>query len=90
MASGRSLLRLATGWRGTLDYLRQQSLIEGMWNGRRSWLAVGALVWGARGLSKALRREEKVVLREVLRPGETYIVTEAISRPTRRQRRRAK
>ena len=85
----RDLLSLLRGWRGASAVLRRRSLVEVGWNGRRAWLAVGAVVWGARGLRKAVHRDEKVLMREVLRPGAQLIVSEAIVRPTRRQRRKA-
>jgi hypothetical protein len=58
------------------DLLRQRSLSEGLWNGRKGWMAVGAVVWGARGVRWALHRQERVLMREVLEPGETVIVRE--------------
>jgi hypothetical protein len=86
---GRDVFGLLSGWRGAGSVLRQRSLIEGVWNGRRGWLAVAAVVWGARGVSKALSRNEKVLLREVLRPGEQLLISQAIVKPTGRQRRRS-
>jgi hypothetical protein len=80
--------RSGLGLKGAASLLRQRSLIEGVWNGRRGWLAVAAVVWGARGLTKALHREEKLLLREVLRPGMQLVISEPIVRPTRRQRRK--
>jgi hypothetical protein len=85
----RDLVTLSRGWRGLSAVLRQRSLIEGVWNGRRGWLAVAAVVWGARGLRKAMHREEKLLLREVLRPGQQLVISEPIVRPTRRQARKA-
>jgi len=61
--------------------LRQRSLSEGLWNGRKGWMAVGAVVWGARGVRWALHREERVLLREVLEPGETVVVREVPRKP---------
>jgi hypothetical protein len=85
----RDVVTLLRGWRGASALLRQRSLIEGVWNGRRGWLAVAAVVWGARGLRKAVHRDEKLLLRERLRPGEQLVISEPIVRPTRRQRRKA-
>jgi hypothetical protein len=86
---GRDLVALLGGWRGAGALLRRRSLVEGVWNGRRNWLIVAAIVWGARGLGRAIRRDEKVLLREVLHPGQQLLVSEPIIRPTRRQRRQA-
>lgn len=85
----REIVALLSGWRGAARVLRQRSLVEGVWHGRTVWLAVGAVVWGARGVRKALERNEQVLLREVLKPGQQLIISEPIVRPTRRQRRRA-
>ena len=84
----RDALALLSGWKGTARMLRQRSLIEGVWNGRRNWLAVAAVVWGAHGLRKAVHRQEKVVWRGVVRPGGQVHISEPIVRPTRRQRRK--
>jgi hypothetical protein len=69
--------------------LRQRSLIEGLWNGRRGWLAVGAVVWGFHGLNVARKRQESVLMREVLAPGQRLVIEQAITKPTRRQLRKA-
>jgi hypothetical protein len=86
----REVMGLVRGWRGASSILRQRSLIEGVWNGRKGWLAVAAVVWGARGLRKATHREEKLLMREVLRPGQQLIISQPIVRPTRRQARKAR
>src|SRR5207253_2568620 len=62
--------------KGVFDMLRQRSLSEGVWRGHKGWMAAGAVLWGARGVRWALTREEKVLLRETLKPGETIIVRE--------------
>jgi hypothetical protein len=85
---GRDAYRLLGGWRGISAVLRQRGVTDGLLGGHRGWLALGALVWGARGLHKAFGRNEKVLLREVLRPGQQFVIAEAIVRPSRRQRRR--
>ena len=84
----KDVVGLLRGFKGLSSLLRQRSLIEGVWNGRKGWLAVAAVVWGARGMRKAFHREEKVLLREVLRPGQQLIISEPIVRPTRRQQRK--
>jgi hypothetical protein len=82
-------LRAAATRELRLRLLRERSLVEGVWYGRKAWLAVAAVVWGVHGINKARHREESVLLREVLRPGEHVIIRQAITRPTRRQRRKA-
>ena len=88
MPNPREMLRVATGFRGASDLLRQRSLRDGLWGGNRNWLAVGALVWGVRGLRKAMQRNDELVMRKVIPPGATIKITEDITRPTRRQRKR--
>jgi hypothetical protein len=83
------VLRFSARRRLLPKLLRERSLVEGVWNGRKGWLAIGAVVWTVHGFSKARHREESVLLREVLKPGEHVIIRQAITRPTRRQLRRA-
>jgi hypothetical protein len=84
----RDLFALLQGWKGAARLLRQRSLVEGVWNGRRGWLGVAAVVWGAYGMRKAFQRNEQVLSRVVLKPGEQISVSEPIERPTRRQARK--
>jgi hypothetical protein len=84
----RDVVALLSGWRGLARMLRQRSLVEGVWNGRRGWLGVAAVVWGGYGLRKAFARSDKVLLREVLKPGQEILISEPIIRPTRRQARK--
>jgi hypothetical protein len=86
--NARDALNLLQGWRGAARLLRQRSLIEGVWNGRRGWMAVGAVVWGLYGVKKARTRSDKVLMREVLKPGQQILISEAITRPTRGQARK--
>jgi hypothetical protein len=85
----RDLLPLLGGWKGVSRLLRERSLAEGVWRGNKGWLGVAAVVWGAYGLRKAVHRDEKVLTRVVLKPGQQVSVSEPIVRPTRRQARRA-
>jgi hypothetical protein len=59
------LIRLAMrrGWR------------QGVLNGERVWLAVGAVALLLRMFQRAAAREESVVYREVLQPGERLVIT---------------
>jgi hypothetical protein len=56
-------LGLRRGWR------------HGVVNGNRAWLAVGALALLMRMLQRAIAKEESVVFREVLQPGDRIIIT---------------
>ena len=71
-------------------YLRERSVTEGVWNGRKLWLAVGAVVWGGHALRKAVGRTEHVVLREVLAPGEQVLITQIARKPSKAARRAAR
>jgi hypothetical protein len=56
-------LGLRRGWR------------HGVLNGERTWLIVGAVALLLRLAGRAISREESVVFREVLQPGEHLIIT---------------
>jgi len=83
------VLRMAARRKLWPKLLRERSLVEGLWNGRKGWLAVGAVAWGIHGLNIARRRQESVLMREVLAPGQRLVIEQAITRPTRRQLRKA-
>lgn len=69
--------------------LRRGALYKGLLDGRRGWMAVGAVVWGPRLVKKALGRTEQIVAIEVLKPGQALRL-EAIKPPTRGERRAAR
>ncbi len=77
----------------TLRELRNRSLTQGVLHGHRLWVAVGAVVWALRALQWAWPKEESVVYRTVLKPGETLeIVHDArtnaeVRRAAKRRRR---
>jgi len=48
---------------------------RGILDGEKTWLYVGAAALLARMLLRALEKEESVVFREVLQPGERLIIT---------------
>jgi len=56
-------LGLRRGWR------------QGIVNGERGWLIVGAVALLLRMLLRALAKEEKVVFRESLQPGQRLVIT---------------
>ena len=58
---------------------------------RRSllWLAIGGGVWGVRALRRATGRSERIVLREVIQPGERIVITQVPRKVPRKQRRAA-
>jgi hypothetical protein len=56
---------------GILPWLRNRSFTRGVLRGERLWIVVGAAVWGLRAIQWAWPKEESVVYRTVLQPGET-------------------
>ncbi len=54
-----------------LRYLRNTSLTHGVLRGNRLWILVAIVVWGLRAVQWAWPKEESVVYRTVLQPGET-------------------
>jgi hypothetical protein len=67
---------------------RSVSLQRGVVGGSIPWMAVAAVLWGAKAVQWALRREERVVYRTVLEPGETLeIVHSTESKASRRRSR---
>ena len=69
--------------------MRRNALNKGLLGGQRGWMAVGAVVWGARFVRKAFGRSEQVVATEVLRPGQVLRL-EAIAPLSRGERRAAR
>lgn len=81
--------RAMFNWSGYGRYLREQSVIEGVFNGSKLWLLIGGGVWGVRAIRRASGRTERVVLREVLEPGERIIISQIPRKVPRKQRRAA-
>ena len=69
---------------GMLDIARRNAITEGLLGGNRRWMVLGGVAWGLRAISYATRREQQVLYRERLRPGEQLVITERPLRPTRR------
>ncbi len=54
---------------------RQNAIYKGVLGGDRTWLIVGAVVWGPRILKRVLGRSEEVVATEKLLPGMSLRIT---------------
>ncbi len=54
--------------------LRRLALRRGVFGGSRAWLGLGIATWGYGKLRRAANREEQVVWRERLAPGQRVIV----------------
>jgi len=74
---------------GYTRYVREQTVVEGLFNGSKFWLLVGGGVWGVRALRRASGRTERVVLREVIQPGERIVISQIPRKVPRKQRRAA-
>ena len=85
----RQVRQVLFGWKDYNKYLREQSVVEGVFNGRKTWLAVGAVVWGIRAVRRAGGRTEQLVLSEALQAGDQLIITQVPRKPSRKQRRAA-
>jgi hypothetical protein len=66
---------------GVLDTARRNAITEGLLGGNRWWLVLGGLAWGLRAIGLAGRREQRVIYRERLRPGERLVISERQLRP---------
>jgi hypothetical protein len=66
--------------------MRRAGLERGIFEGRRAWLVLGGLAWGLHLLGRAAGREERVVYREELAPGQRLVISRA-SAPEPRGRR---
>jgi hypothetical protein len=81
--------RALFNWSDYSRYLREQSVVEGVFAGRKLWLALGAVLWGFRALRRASGRTEQVVLREVIQPGDRIVISQIPRKAPRKQRRAA-
>lgn len=89
-APGSFVVRTLLRWHNYTKYLREQSIFEGLLNGRKVWLAIGAVVWGAKALRWASRSTERVVLSEILQPGDQILISQIPTKVSRKQRKAAK
>jgi hypothetical protein len=81
--------RALFSWSDYTRYLREQSVIEGVFNGKKLWLVVGGGLWGFRALRRATGGTERVVLREVIQPGDRIVISQLPRKVPRKQRRAA-
>lgn len=69
--------------------LRRNALYRGALGGNRSWMLVGAVLWGPKVIKRIFGKHEQVLTIERLVPGEAVRI-EAIRPPTRRERKAAR
>lgn len=91
-AKRRSSLRSGASILSPTAALRRRSLSRGILGGSRVWTAVAVVVWGSRFLRRVLGRQEIVVARESLKPGQTMTIRALAPapRPSGRSRRGAR
>lgn len=58
-----------------LRYLYRRGQVRGLFGGSRGWTVIWAMIFGARMLKKATTKEPKVVYSEVLRPGQSVVIS---------------
>jgi hypothetical protein len=61
--------------RSKLARLQRAGIRRGVFGTSRPWLVVAILTTGARLVRRLVAKEEDVVLRETLQPGETLLIT---------------
>jgi hypothetical protein len=81
--------RALFNWTDYSRYLREQTVVEGVFGGRKLWLALGAVLWGARALRRASGRTQRVVLHEVIQPGDRIVISQIPRKVPRKARRAA-
>lgn len=71
-----------------LDTARRNGLVDGVLGGNKRWLVLGSVAWGIRAVGWAMAREQRVIYRDRLRPGERLVISERQATPKRRARKR--
>ncbi|MBI2710753.1 MAG: hypothetical protein HYX34_13830 [Actinobacteria bacterium] len=75
MPSGRAKGRKVKAGEGrALGLLRRTGFRKGVLGGSRGWTAAFVGVWGYRQLKRLAKREEEVVFRSELKPGERLVI----------------
>jgi hypothetical protein len=69
---------------GLLGTARRLGVDRGVMGGSRPWLVVAGVAWGIKAVQYARRPEPETLVREVLEPGETIIISHAGPPPSRR------
>jgi hypothetical protein len=81
MASRRTHLATAASLlRSPIGGLRSMAVQRGVLGGRRGWMILAAVLWGARLLRRASSRRPEIVAIERLQPGQSVHITALSSR----------
>ncbi|MGA0878060.1 MAG: hypothetical protein ACO3SP_02975 [Ilumatobacteraceae bacterium] len=70
------------------SYLRTRGIRDGIFGGRRGWLAIGLVMWSGRLVKKMVSRSSELVAVENLEPGQSITVSALASEESARRRRR--
>jgi hypothetical protein len=69
---------------GLLGAARRLGVDRGVLGGSRPWLVVAGVAWGIKAVQYARRPEAETLVREVLEPGETIVISHGGPPPSRR------
>lgn len=70
------------------SYLRTRGIKDGVFGGRRGWLALGLVMWIGRLVKKLASRSSELVAVEQLEPGQSITVSALAPREKSRRGRR--
>ena len=70
-----------------LPTARRRAISDGVFGGNRRWLVLGGLAWALRAYQWAATRDEQVVYRAELKPGETLVLARQAPKTKRDGRR---
>lgn len=68
---------------GLLGTARRLGVDRGLLGGSRPWLVVAGVAWGIKAVQHARRPEPETLVREVLEPGETIVISHGGPTPSR-------
>jgi hypothetical protein len=72
---------------GLLGTARRLGVDRGLLGGSRPWLVVAGVAWSIKAVQYARRPEPETLVREVLEPGETIVISHAGPPPSRQEKR---
>ncbi len=70
-----------------LPMARRRAITDGVFGGNRKWLVLGGLAWALRAFQWASARDQEVVYRAELQPGETLVLAREAPKKKGRARR---
>lgn len=70
-------------------YLRTRGIKDGIFAGRRGWMAIGLVMWSGRLLKRLMARSSEPVAVEKLEPGQSITISALAPQEAPRRRRRS-